>query len=186
MSLSRVRTPPQPPPRPQPHPHNHHHLFLSETLLPLALPISQHSWAMPHQSKGRFMGLMLQWVQTGLWDRMFGWYLALLKQTSHQNMITEGQQEQISCLTPVQPGHANVHYAPRAVLASTCLQAEPGDDKDKCTNTHRHTQAFFFFYICDTASVHEHDDGKWEKLGWLFGIVSQCLQIKSRGLPACL
>lgn len=46
---------------------------------------------MPHQSKGQFMGLMLQRVQTGLWDRMFGWYLALLKQTSHQNMITEGR-----------------------------------------------------------------------------------------------
>lgn len=68
------------------------HLFYSGTLLPLTYPISQHSWAVPHQSKGQFMGLMLQRVQTGLWDRMFGWYLALLKQTSHQNMITEGKE----------------------------------------------------------------------------------------------
>lgn len=83
MSLSGVRTPQPPPPS--------SYLFHSETLLPLALPISQHSWAMPYQSKGQFMGLMLQRVQTGLWDRMFGWYLALLKQTSHQNMITEGR-----------------------------------------------------------------------------------------------
>lgn len=67
------------------------HFFHSETLLPLTFPISQHSWAVPHQSKGQFMGLMLQRVQTGLWDRMFGWYPALLKQTSHQNMITEGR-----------------------------------------------------------------------------------------------
>lgn len=42
------------------------HLFHSETLLPLTFPISQHSWAVPHQSKGQFMGLMLQRVQTGL------------------------------------------------------------------------------------------------------------------------
>lgn len=68
------------------------HLFHSETLLPLTFPISQHSWAVPHQSKGQFMGLMLQRVQTGLWGRMFGWYLALLKQTSLQNMITEGRR----------------------------------------------------------------------------------------------
>lgn len=40
-------------------------LFHSETLLPLTFPISQHSWAVPHQSKGQFMGLMLQRVQTG-------------------------------------------------------------------------------------------------------------------------
>lgn len=68
------------------------HLFHSETLLPLTFPISQNSWAVPHQSKGQFMGLMLQRVQTGLWDRMFGWYLSLLKQTSHQNMITDGRE----------------------------------------------------------------------------------------------
>lgn len=74
------RTPWSPPP-PRP--------FNSRTLLPLTFPISQHSWAVPHQSKGQFIGLMLQWVQTGLWDRMFGWYLALLRQTSHQNMISE-------------------------------------------------------------------------------------------------
>lgn len=60
--------------------------------LPLTFPISQHSWAMPHHSKSQFIGLMLQWVQTGLWDRMFGWYLALLKQTSAQNMITGGKE----------------------------------------------------------------------------------------------
>lgn len=83
--VSHVTLRSQSPPPPTPH------LFHSETLLPLTFPISQHSWAVPHQSKGRFMGLMLQRVQTGLWDRMFGWYLALLKQTSHQNMITEGR-----------------------------------------------------------------------------------------------
>lgn len=85
MSLPRVRRPPLPSLSPT-------YAFYSATRLPLTFPISQHSWAVPHQSKGQFMGLMLQRVQTGLWDRMFGWYLALLKQTSPQNMITEGKE----------------------------------------------------------------------------------------------
>lgn len=59
---------------------------------PLTFPISQHSWAVPHQSKAQFMGLILQRAQTAFWDRMFGWFLALLKQTSPQNMIKEGRQ----------------------------------------------------------------------------------------------
>lgn len=49
-----------------PNPRSPSYLFHSETLLPLTFPISQHSWAVPHQSKGQFMGLMLQRVQTGL------------------------------------------------------------------------------------------------------------------------
>lgn len=74
------------------------HLFHSGTLLPLTFPISQHSWAVPHQSKGQFMGLMLQRVQTGLGGRMFGRYLAPLKQTSHQNMIREGRRIPAQCI----------------------------------------------------------------------------------------
>lgn len=94
MSLSRVR-----PLIPLP----------AHTLRPYSPSPSQHSWNMPHQSKGQFMGLMLQRVQTGLWDRMFGWYLALLKQASHQNMITGAEREESSCLTSVHSHHINVH-----------------------------------------------------------------------------
>lgn len=75
-----------------------HRLFHSETLLPLTFPISQHSWAVPHQSKGQFMGLMRQRAQTGLGGRMFGRYLAPLKQTSHQNMIREGRRIPARCI----------------------------------------------------------------------------------------
>lgn len=73
-------------------------LFHSGTLLPLTFPISQHSWAVPHQSKGQFMGLMRQRAQTGLGGRMFGRYLAPLKQTSHQNMIREGRRILARCI----------------------------------------------------------------------------------------
>lgn len=89
MSLLGAPTPRLPPPP---------RLFHSETLLPLTFPISQHSWAVPHQSKGQFMGLMRQRAQTGLGGRMFGRYLAPLKQTSHQNMIRGGRRIPARCI----------------------------------------------------------------------------------------
>lgn len=126
MSLSRVRAPYPPPTS-----------FTQRPYFPppppLTFPISQHSWAVPHQSKGQFMGLMLQRVQTGLWDRMFGWYLALLKQTSHQNMITAGRGNTFLVLLQwIQAILMSTKYH-----CFTCFhmfkKPEPNDNKvDKC------------------------------------------------------
>lgn len=77
---------------------------------PLTFPFSQHSWAVPHQSKAQFMRLMLWREQTAFWDRMFGRFLALLKQTSPPKYDYRGERGSGARLASVHPGHANARY----------------------------------------------------------------------------